>query len=56
MVESIIFLVLGLLVESIAIWFISRSQILAAEAQAKGESQIEITRLNEQLISAQQAT
>jgi len=54
MIQYVIFLVLGLLIGSIAIWFISRSQIFAAATQAKGESQIEITRLNQQLISAQQ--
>ena len=54
MIQSVIFLILGLLVGSIAIWFISRSQILAAETQAKAENQIEIARLSEQLMSAQQ--
>ena len=53
MIQSVIFLVLGLLIGAISIWFISRSQILAAQVQAKGENQIEITRLNEQLIAAQ---
>lgn len=54
MIQSVIFLVLGLLIGSITLWFISRSQILAAETQAKAENQIEITRLSERLTSAQQ--
>lgn len=53
MIESIIFLIVGLLIGSITIWFISRSQILAASTQSNGGAQIEITRLNEQFKASQ---
>jgi DNA recombination protein RmuC len=47
-------LLAGLLVGAAAIWLVLRERISSAEALAKGESQIEIVRLNERLLASQE--
>ena len=44
----------GLLVGAVAIWFILRGRISSAVVKEKGESQVEIARLNERLIASQE--
>ena len=47
-------LFVGLLVGATTIWMVLRVRISSAEVQAKGESQVEIARLNERLIASQE--
>ncbi|HEU0219767.1 MAG TPA: DNA recombination protein RmuC [Gallionella sp.] len=47
-------LFIGLLVGAVAIWLVLRARISSVEAQAKGESQVEIARLNERLTASQE--
>lgn len=47
-------LFVGLLVGATAIWLVLRARISSAEVQAKGESQVEIARLNERLTASQE--
>lgn len=51
---DVVALVIGLFVGAGAAWLILRSRIVAVEAQAQGEAQVETVRLNERLASAQQ--
>lgn len=46
-------LFVGLLVGAIAIWLILRERISSAAEKARGESQVEMARLNERLVAAQ---
>lgn len=48
------FLFVGLCIGSGAIWLVLKARLLAVTAQAKGESQIEMARLNERLIAVQE--
>lgn len=47
-------LFVGLLVGAVAIWLVLRARISSAEMQAKGESQVEIARINERLAASQE--
>ena len=47
-------LFVGLLVGAAAIWLVLRARISSAEMQAKGESQVEIARINERLAASQE--
>lgn len=47
-------LFVGLLVGTTAIWLVLRARISSAEVRAKGESQVEIARLNERLTASQE--
>lgn len=47
-------LAVGLLIGAGAVWLILRARVWAAGVQAKGESQIDMARLNERLIASQQ--
>jgi DNA recombination protein RmuC len=49
-----VFLSVGLLVGAVANWLILRERISSAEEKAKGESQVEIARLNERLTASQE--
>ncbi|MGC2048805.1 MAG: DNA recombination protein RmuC [Gallionella sp.] len=49
----VVFLFVGLLVGAAAIWLVLRERISSAVEKAKGESQVEIARLNERLIATQ---
>jgi len=46
---------IGLLIGAIAVWSVLRERIASAEMRAKNEIQIEIARLNERLLAAQEA-
>ncbi len=48
------FLIVGLLVGAAAVWLALRARISSAEAQAKGECQVETARLNERLTAVQE--
>ena len=52
--EPLIYLFIGLLVGAISIWLILRERISSTVEKAKGESQVEIARLNERLIASQE--
>lgn len=47
-------LFVGLLVGAVAMWLVLRARISSAEMQAKGESQVEIARINERLAASQE--
>lgn len=47
-------LFVGLLIGAVAIWLVMRARISSAEMQAKGESQVEIARINERLTASQE--
>ena len=47
-------LFVGLLVGAAAIWLVLRARISSAGMQAKGESQVEIARINERLTASQE--
>ncbi len=47
-------LFVGLLVGAVAIWLVLRARISSAKMQAKGESQVEIARINERLAASQE--
>jgi len=47
-------LFVGLLVGATTIWLVLRARISSAEVQAKGESQVEMARLNERLTASQE--
>jgi DNA recombination protein RmuC len=49
-----IYLLVGLLIGAVANWLILREHISSAAEKAKGESQVEIARLNERLASSQE--
>jgi len=55
LVSIFVALMLGLLVGAGAIWLVLRERIATAGMFAKGESQVEIARLNERLIASQEA-
>ena len=49
------FFVLGLIVGTIAVWFILRARASTVDAEATGRNQAELVRINEQLNASQQA-
>jgi DNA recombination protein RmuC len=51
--EQLAYLGIGLLVGAAAIWLVLRERIASSEMRVKGDSQVELARLNERLAAAQ---
>jgi DNA recombination protein RmuC len=54
LINTFVFLFVGLLVGAVAIWLILRERISSVAEKAKGDSQVEIARLNERLTASQE--